>query len=1117
MARGSLLTLPIAGCWVVMLIAAATRAEPVRDPSCGEMSVIVRAGALVYPLPHGFLRAGTDSIWSRRGRWRAGTDYALDRLRGELRLLREPVGGETLYVAACWLLDPPPLEHRVHSYRTEAPAGADSVSVRPTPTRPAAAHDPLSPPPGTALQLRGNKTIAVDFGSSQDAFLRQSLDLAVSGTLAPGVQLTGVLSDRNTPLTGGGSTQDLQSLDRVRIELTAPRGGATLGDLTLRLDEGEFARIERRLQGASATFNAAGFRSVVTAASAQGEYHRLQFYGIEGRQGPYLLTDRDGGLGISVVAASEVVTLDGARMTRGEGADYTMDYERARVSFSNRRLITSASRITVEYQFTLNRYRRNFAAAGTQWERGALHGFARMLSESDDRGRPLDLTFDASDRLALAAAGDSAARAIGPGVQPGGGDYDTVRVSASLLVFAYAGPDSGEFGVTFSRIGAGLGDYADSALVGGRTAYRYAGAGGGAFRVGHLLPLPESHQLWAAGAGGRLGALQLDTEGAWSRRDLNTFSTLDDRDNGGAAARARLRLEGHVPGATGWTGVLELRGRIVGRQFAPFGRLERPFEQENWGLPVGADLEHQRRVELAGELRPRFGGALRADVGRLTTTEDYRSLRRSADWSRDGRVATRASWERAESQRDGLRFGSGLRDHRRAELRLRTPWVEPALRVESDERRFASDTGRVGDRFRAAGVELQNPARQSWRGLAGFDVRRDASRGAAGLVDQSEARTGRVSLESPAGAAIGIALQLQRRDLRPLADPRRSRSDLGSVRLRAADAARGLKGRLDLELTSDGENRRTRNLQFVGAGAGAYDALGNFVGTGDYALVIAITPELERFARIATSGRTTWDFGASDAWRGSRVEFTFEAEARRRGDLRVSDVMLSPGASVGDPGLARGSVLQRIEADLAPASSAGAVRLRGERRVSADRAFENFAQTLDDRNASLRWRAREGPGVSTEVEASYRRQVAGQSLLAGPQFRRVLIDQGGTGQLILTPDQRLRAVLAAALNWSRPEGQADPTRTLRIGPDLSRTLGKRGRAELSVRRSFMAGPPAVSLLPSAEAAGAARWDGNSRLDYRVRDSTTLSVSFTVRDRPPIPVRYTGRAEVRAFF
>src|SRR6185503_14148816 len=144
--------------------------------------------------------------------------------------------------------------------------------------------------------------------------------------------------------------------------------------------------------------------------------------------------------------------------------------------------------------------------------------------------RPLDVTLDAADQAALGAAGDSASSALGPGVTPGGGDYDTVRVAGEIH-FAFAGPDSGDFEVVFARVGVGLGDYADSAVVSGRPVFRFVGAGNGSVRVGRALPLPESHRVVATGAALELGALKVDVEGAFSQRDFNTFSGLDDDDN----------------------------------------------------------------------------------------------------------------------------------------------------------------------------------------------------------------------------------------------------------------------------------------------------------------------------------------------------------------------------------------------------------------------------------------------------------------------------------------------------------------------------------------------------------------------------------------------------------
>jgi len=778
---------------------AASWGRSVDDPSCGVSTLVQQSGTVAYRLPHGFLRPGSDSVWTRAGAWRRGVDYALDLTRGELRLLREPLLGDTIWVGACWLATPPPAEFQLYAWRPTGTA-ADSASPGAGPptaaaSRPATGRSPSVAQSGTDLTLTGNKTIAVDFGSSQDAFLRQSLDLAVSGTLAPGIELTGVLSDRNTPLSTAGATQDLQSLDRVLIELKAPQGSAALGDVTLNLQRGEFGRLERRLQGARGDWSRGGLTGVIAAASAQGEFQTLQFFGVDGRQGPYQLTDRGGSPLISVVAGSEVVTVDGARLTRGESADYFMDYERGRVTFTNRRPISSASRITVDYQFSVNRFRRNLAAGGASWERGAFHASTTFITEGDDRGRPLGITFDGTDRFALEAAGDSSTLAIGEGAIAGVGDYVLVPAGAVPAHYAFVGVDSGTYAVSFARVGPGLGAYNDSTVVQDRTVYAFVGQGLGAYRVGRPLPLPDSHQLWSMAAGSHAGPLTVEVEGAVSRHDLNTFSSLDDGDNVGGAGRGRLALAGRVPRWLGASGGLELVARGVDRRFDPFARLERPFAQEDWGLPLDADLERQRRYELTGFMQPRGGGEIRADVGHLATPDGFRSLRRSVQWSRDGMLTTRASWERAEGEQAARLFRDGGRDRRTGELQLRLRWLEPAVRAEWDERRSPSDTGRVGVRTHEVNGELKSPRALPWRALIGFGVRTEARDGATGFVTQNLANTVRGSLETPAGAPWGASVAWQRRSLEPRADPRRTRSDLQRPLSRREPAPRLVRAR----------------------------------------------------------------------------------------------------------------------------------------------------------------------------------------------------------------------------------------------------------------------------------------------------------------------------------
>jgi hypothetical protein len=62
--------------------------------------------------------------------WHRGVDYTIDRLRGEIRLLREPMPTRRC-ACACWLLAPPPLELQRMRYRAPNEAAADTVSVDP--------------------------------------------------------------------------------------------------------------------------------------------------------------------------------------------------------------------------------------------------------------------------------------------------------------------------------------------------------------------------------------------------------------------------------------------------------------------------------------------------------------------------------------------------------------------------------------------------------------------------------------------------------------------------------------------------------------------------------------------------------------------------------------------------------------------------------------------------------------------------------------------------------------------------------------------------------------------------------------------------------------------------
>ena len=84
----------------------------------------------------------------------------------------------------------------------------------------------------------------------------------------------------------------------------------------------------------------------------------VSFRGVEGKQGAYLLTNESGATGITVVAGSERVWVDGRRMTRGRDNDYVIDYVGGAIEFTEKRPIDRESEISVDYEYAIEDFRR---------------------------------------------------------------------------------------------------------------------------------------------------------------------------------------------------------------------------------------------------------------------------------------------------------------------------------------------------------------------------------------------------------------------------------------------------------------------------------------------------------------------------------------------------------------------------------------------------------------------------------------------------------------------------------------------------------------------------------------------------------------------------------------
>ncbi|HPI73302.1 MAG TPA: hypothetical protein PLZ01_07835, partial [bacterium] len=439
-----------------------------------------------YPLPDSLIIDHSEKVFINQ-QLLDPSDYELDYINGVLRFAH-PVD-EKSQIRILYRRSPLSLPKTVsHRPLLQRAAGASAEA----PAIPVALSKPAEEDYAGQLTKSGSITRGVAVGNSRDLKVNSSLNLNVSGKVAENVEVVAALTDQSTPIQPEGTTQNLQEIDKVFIQIKAPHLAATLGDYYLELPATQFAGYSRKLQGAMAQADYAHVKVTASGAVSRGKYRSMSFSGREGNQGPYQLQGERGQIDIIVLAGTERVFIDGEPMVRGETNDYVIDYSLAQITFTRRRLITADSRLVVDFQYSDERFRRNLYAARAEahsWQ-GRLKFTGTMLREADDKDNPLDFTLSDENLDVLRRAGDDLNQAGVDGavyVGPGKGTY--IREENGL--YRYAGPGLGEYAVAFSDVGQGRGRYRNNGLG----VYEYVGAGLGRYEPRVLLQPAVAHSL----------------------------------------------------------------------------------------------------------------------------------------------------------------------------------------------------------------------------------------------------------------------------------------------------------------------------------------------------------------------------------------------------------------------------------------------------------------------------------------------------------------------------------------------------------------------------------------------------------------------------------------------
>lgn len=493
------------------------------------------------------------------------------------------------------------------------------------------------------IRRSGSISRGITAGSNRDVSVTSGLRLQLEGYVTEDIEILAAITDENIPIQPDGSTQQLNDFDKVYIQLKKQNSRLTLGDFEINRKGTQFADFYRNVQGVGLDIQHKNIQAGVNGAVAKGKFHSNSFMGENGRQGPYRLSGKTGERFIIVLAGSEKVYVNGQLMLRGEGNDYTMDYNTGELIFTTQRVITNVSRIVVDFEYTDRFYNRSllFAHYSDTWLNDKLKVAWSYGREADNQNAPID-PFSQPQKQVLQAAGDNPGLAAFSGVDTAGvssleiryARRDTVIMGVVYERYVYASQDEQAiYKISFSSVGTGNGYYIRSRTEINGTIFEWVppdsitGRLAGDYAPLTLLPLPRLLQVNDLALNYALtDKMEVFSETALSIEDKNRFSPKDDKDNRGWANRTGVRAGGLKLGSSALVNA-ELSQKFVSELYQNIDRIYRMEYGREWNFNDLAARKDEKVTEGFSELVFKNGLRFKAGGGYRMMGTDVRSVR----------------------------------------------------------------------------------------------------------------------------------------------------------------------------------------------------------------------------------------------------------------------------------------------------------------------------------------------------------------------------------------------------------------------------------------------------------------------------------------------------------
>lgn len=1104
-------------------------------------------GQQIYPLQHSWI----DSVYrtvNADGSLLDTTEYVVDRVGG-LFTLKKPVSeNRSISITYHYL----PIKIPFTFQRSSEPKLLqillrDSIKteMQTAEGRKSGAGRAESYTGTTNLMSHGSIFRELNLSTGRGLALNSGLRMELDGTIGENIGVTAALTDQNTPLQPEGTSQTLEELDKVFINLNHPNGEATFGDFSTNLQVGQFGQFARKLEGVTISGNYRDQEATAVGATSRGKFRTQRFSGIEGNQGPYRLAGADGSTDIVILAGTERIWLDGERLTRGATEDYTIDYSLAELTFTPRRMITAESRIVVDFQYADFQYSRSIYAGTVTshlWN-NRLQISGLYASETDDKDTPLNPVINGSVRDSLSHARAFTNFIRVPAVtRDSSGSY--IRVdSARIRIFRYVGDGKGDYTLFFSRDPNGA--YVRRVDAASQFFYEYDPTSTQIkYSPTVSVTPPRSHQIQSFSLRFEPGRrFRLHSDIAASQVDVNTYADNPATRQSGIAGTVDGDLKLLDWGDANSSDGIDIYGGYQNwnAHFSPLDRVEAVEFNRRWNLSPAAPAR-----EESGEDQTQIG--LKIQRSRhLQANLEWGMLNRGADFSATRQLqsilARYGLIEQAQLYREHATSADvNSRELQKARVQVGQDWLHSFAAWRYEE--FTGDSSVV---LEQPEIGFLLTGKRGSRITLSYSPETVNQRpdSLTHRIQKSSSETYTLSGALNRGRSLSSRWNIVHR-IRDYSSYFEEHAGLTDNKFTLAEWTGAWRRRdrkiTEISLSWDTQWRREqvakqeyRYLQ-VEPGLGEYSYDSTFADyypdpDGDYILRIVPSGDYEEVTGVQLGGELNLEPGSQIRNSKNKIintvlgdlrsvtRWRYEEKSRRR-----TPRFDFGWQSITSPDLAIVRHLQTLQEDLHlfQTSAYAAFQYRFYRSANVNGLDARGTEIESTQEHSLRWRATAYFPWTIEATADWR-QYRRRSLFQNLR-NRDLTRITFSGNFGYHPSQP--HIFRTTVDLERHHGtianQVAKIRLWGLGEEYTYQISEKGRftAQLRWSKVSSAGDSEFRYLPFEVTQGSQPGDNfewTVRADYKINDFLTFRLNYRGRDEPNRRIYHQGSGEFRAVF